>query len=258
MLNSIAVLIRKKLNTYTSFVNTPPVLDQNSTPKRRVLLIHCHPVSDSYSTTISQVVAASLINSQHDVRLRRLYFHGNRDECYGGKTFDCALTCAEHVGYHVERNTQLRENEEGMKLVSSPEIQEAVKDLRWCDSIVFIYPTWWFDFPAVLKGYFDRVFLPGVAFKLPTSNTSDAATDSGLLPGLTHITKVGVVTTHGATFPVTCFAGNNSRRFISRGLRSLCAPECQLLWHGLYDMDNTTAEQRKQFLTTVEQAYRTF
>lgn len=218
MLNSIAITvltsIRKKLNTYTSFVNTPPVVDadQNSTPKRRVLLIHCHPVSDSYSTTISQVVAASLIKSQHDVRLRRLYFHGNRDECYGGKTFDCALTCEERVGYHVERNTQLRENEKGMELVSSPEIQEAVKDLRWCDSIVFIYPTWWFDFPAVLKGYFDRVFLPGVAFKVPTSNSNttfetDATTDSGLLPGLIHITKVGVVTTHGATFPVTCFVG---------------------------------------------------
>jgi Putative NADPH-quinone reductase (modulator of drug activity B) len=209
MFNSITFFIRKKLNTYTSFINTPPVVDQDSsTPKRRVLLIHCHPVADSYSTAISQVVADALIKSQHEVRLRRLYFQGDRNECYGGKTFGSALTPEERVGYHVERNTQLRENEEGMKLVASLEIQEAVKDLRWCDSIVFVYPTWWFDFPAVMKGYFDRVFLPGVAFKLPSEETTDRTRiDSGLLPGLTHITKIGVVTTHGATFPVTCYIG---------------------------------------------------
>jgi putative NADPH-quinone reductase len=235
MWNSITFFIRSKLNTYTSFINTPPVVfahdpkdsTAGATPaapnsRRRVLLIHCHPVSDSYSTAISHVVSAALIKSQHEVRLRRLYFHGNKNECYGGKTFDCALTSEERVGYHNERNNRLRENEQGMKLVSSPEIQEAVKDLRWCDSIVFIYPTWWFDFPAVLKGYFDRVFLPGVAFQLPSKHThtptDDAAsssssirsskkTESGLLPGLTNITKIGVVTTHGATFPVTCYVG---------------------------------------------------
>jgi putative NADPH-quinone reductase len=227
--SSIIFFIRRKLNTYTSFVNTPPVVAVDDVPKdstaagaatphkRRVLLIHCHPVPDSYSTTISHVVFAALIKSQHEVRLRRLYFHGDQNECYGGKTFDCALTSEERLGYHDERNNQLRENEQGMKLVSSPEIQEAVKDLRWCDSIVFIYPTWWFDFPAVLKGYFDRVFLPGVAFKLPSKHTttddassssnSTTTTESGLLPGLTHITKIGVVTTHGATFPVTCYIG---------------------------------------------------
>jgi hypothetical protein len=35
-------------------------------------------------------------------------------------------------------------------------------DLRWCDSVVFVFPTWWFSLPAIVKGYLDRVLLPGV------------------------------------------------------------------------------------------------
>ena len=210
MWNPVTVYLAKKLNKYTSFINTPPV-DQNSAPKRKVLIIQCHPVSNSFSAAISHVIYDTLIKSKHEVRLRRLYSYGDKNECYGGKTFDGALTCTELVEYHG--NNKFRESEEGMKTVSSPEIQEAVNDLRWCDSIVFVYPTWWFDFPASLKGYFDRVYLPGVAFKLPNKST-DATTDTGLIPGLTHITKVGVVTTHGATFPVTCYVGKSSLKHI--------------------------------------------
>ena len=42
----------------------------------------------------------------------------------------------------------------------SSEIYKAVADLRWANALVLVYPTWWFNFPATLKGYFDRVFLP--------------------------------------------------------------------------------------------------
>ena len=42
----------------------------------------------------------------------------------------------------------------------SSEISKAVADLRWANAFVLVYPTWWFNSPASLKGYFDRVFLP--------------------------------------------------------------------------------------------------
>lgn len=46
-----------------------------------------------------------------------------------------------------------------------PELLEAQELIRWADHLVFVYPTWWGTMPAVLKGFIDRVFLPGFAFK---------------------------------------------------------------------------------------------
>lgn len=41
--------------------------------------------------------------------------------------------------------------------------------VRWADSVVFVYPTWWFNMPAILKGYLDRSLCLGGAFDIPTT-----------------------------------------------------------------------------------------
>ncbi len=46
-----------------------------------------------------------------------------------------------------------------------PDLLLAQKDISEADHMVFIYPTWWGTFPALLKGFIDRVFIPGFAFK---------------------------------------------------------------------------------------------
>lgn len=46
-----------------------------------------------------------------------------------------------------------------------PDLKNAQKDIIWADHIVFIYPNWWSTFPALMKGFIDRTFLPGFAFK---------------------------------------------------------------------------------------------
>ncbi len=111
--------------------------------------------------------------------------------------------------------------------------------------------------PAILKGFIDRVFLSGVAFKLPdTSNLNSGS--SGLIAGLPNIQKIGVVSTYGAPENIVHLAGDNSRRFISRGLRPVLHKDCLLHWSALYDMDNTQAQTRSVFLMKVEQAYTQF
>ncbi len=45
------------------------------------------------------------------------------------------------------------------------DLLEAQELIRWSDHLVFIYPTWWGSMPALLKGFIDRTFLPGFAFK---------------------------------------------------------------------------------------------
>ncbi len=46
-----------------------------------------------------------------------------------------------------------------------PDLLEAQKWILWADHIVWVFPVWWSTFPALLKGFIDRTFLPGFAFK---------------------------------------------------------------------------------------------
>lgn len=49
--------------------------------------------------------------------------------------------------------------------VLEPDLESAQTAISWAQHLVFIYPTWWGTMPALLKGFIDRVFLPGFAFK---------------------------------------------------------------------------------------------
>ena len=46
-----------------------------------------------------------------------------------------------------------------------PDLLKAQEDFKWADHIVWVYPVWWGSVPAIMKGFIDRVFLPGFAFK---------------------------------------------------------------------------------------------
>ena len=239
--------VRAKLNVFTSYVSPP---EESPLEPKKVLIIHCHPVSTSYSTQLSNAVRDGLVAGGHEIRLRRLYFHGNKDECYDGKEFQPILSSTDLEDYH---NAQLVKNRE-QGIFPSISIKQAVDDLRWCNSLVFVYPTWWFNFPAMLKGYIDRTWLPGVAFRLPNLNDNSKM----LIPGFPNIRKIGVVSTYGAPQWVVFYSNDNGRCNIANGLRPLCHPNCQLLWHGLYDYDNTSSEQKKVFLEKIKQIYSKF
>lgn len=259
MWNPVTVFVAQKLNRVSSFFPPPP--DQlTEKKKRRVLVIHCHPVSKSFSEAAAEAVVKGLHSAGHEVRLKRLYNTGNKEDCYNGATFPPALTEEERIGYHIKENVVIRSKQEDLCKIPTLaiEVKEAVADLRWCDSLVFVYPTWWFNFPGVLKGYLDRVFLPGVAFYLPDAKNSRRSGSTGLVAGLVNINKIGVVTTSGASRATTFYAGDNARRFLSRGFRALCAPNCQLMWHQLYDISSRSRPQRERFLREIEAAYATF
>ncbi|MBX4198123.1 NAD(P)H-dependent oxidoreductase [Candidatus Parcubacteria bacterium] len=54
----------------------------------------------------------------------------------------------------------------GYKVIQElePDLKKVQEDMRWAEHIVVIYPTWWSMMPAILKGFFDRVWIPGFAF----------------------------------------------------------------------------------------------
>lgn len=188
----------------------------------RALVIYCHPRRGSFTEAVRDVVLARLAAAGAEVRLRDLYAEG----------FDPVLSAPEHEGYEAEPDNRLP-------------VAGHVSDLLWCDTLIFVYPTWWYGLPAMIKGWLDRVMLPGVAFLMP-----DAA-NATIRPGLAHVTRLGVFTTCGASWWLTRLIGAPGRRTLLRGVRLLCARGCRTVFAAHYLMDSSTPESRARHLDRV-------
>jgi NAD(P)H dehydrogenase (quinone) len=156
----------------------------------------------------------------HVVETRDLYAEG----------FAPVLTAEQRGGYYDEA-------------VNTVGIETDVAALRRAEALLLVYPTWWFGLPAMLKGWFDRVWVPGVAFRLDGTG--------GLQPLLTNIRRIGVVTTYGSPRWLHWFICWPDWRMVRYGFRPLCAQRCRLEWISLAHMDTSTAQQREQFLARV-------
>ena len=185
-----------------------------------VLLIYCHPRPDSFCMALRDTAASALAAAGHVVEVRDLYAEG----------FAPVLTAEERGRYYDET-------------VNNAGIEADVAALRRAETLLLVYPTWWFGLPAMLKGWFDRVWVPGVAFRL------DGA--GGLQPLLTNVRRTGVVTTYGSPRWLHWFIGWPDWRMVRYGFRPLCARRCRLEWISLARMDSCTAQQRERFLTRV-------
>ncbi|MGY6548141.1 MAG: NAD(P)H-dependent oxidoreductase [Roseinatronobacter sp.] len=191
----------------------------------RALVVYCHPDPGSFTSAVRDVVLAELRAAQADVRVHDLY----------GESFQPVLTQGEWQGYLECPNNRTP--------VAAP-----TEDLQWCDTLIFVYPTWWYGLPAMLKGWLDRVLLPDVAFLMPDG------LNKTIRPGLTHVTRLGVFTTCGASRWLTLFVGAPGKRTLMRGVRLLCAKRCRTAFAAHYLMDSSTPESRKAHLDKVQRA----
>ena len=186
----------------------------------RALLVYCHPDPQSFTAAVRALVEEKLSAAGAETRTLDLYARG----------FSPALAQQEWQRY-------LEGAHEG--------VAEDVAALRWCDTLIFVYPTWWYGLPAMLKGWLDRVLLPDVAFLMPDE------THRNIRPGLRHIARLGVFTTGGASRLLTFFVGAPGKRTLLRGLGQLCAPRRRTAFAMHYGMDSSTAESRMRHLTRV-------
>jgi putative NADPH-quinone reductase len=195
----------------------------------RVQVIWAHPVETSFTGAIHSRVVETLGRGGHEVIDTDLYKEG----------FQPALSREERVAYYgPEPDTSA--------------VQEYVDKLKWAEALVFCFPVWWHDVPAMLKGYLERVWVPGVAFHLPEGG-------GPLRPGLTHIRKFAVVATYGAPWwYARLYVGDPARRIMLRGLKPLLGKGARHLYLAHYGMDRTTAEKRARFLARVERAFERF
>ena len=118
------------------------------------------------------------------------------------------------------------------------------------EALVLCFPTWCFGLPAMLKGWFDRVLMPGVAFDL-----SDPA---NVKPSLTHLRRIAAVVTYGRPRWVAWWIGDPPRKIVTRYLRRLTGNRAQVDYLAYYHMNVATRPELDRFRARVGAAMARF
>ncbi|HWK44592.1 MAG TPA: NAD(P)H-dependent oxidoreductase [Stellaceae bacterium] len=192
----------------------------------RVLVIFAHPVETSYHAAIKAQVVEALA-ARHEVDLLDLY----------AEAFEPAVSRAERLGYHSIPSNQ------------AP-VAGYIDRLTRAEAMVLCFPTWIFGPPAMLKGFFDRVFLPGVAFELLPNGKARGA--------LRNIRKIAGIVTYGQTRWVNFLMGDYPRRFVTRYLPRTAGGGARASFIAHYDMNRSTPATRARFLDRVTKAMARF
>ncbi|MBW6421430.1 NAD(P)H-dependent oxidoreductase [Rhizobium sp. XQZ8] len=191
----------------------------------RVLLIHSHPVEESFSNALYRQARESLQKAGHEVDDCNLY----------AENFDPVMSRHDRMIYHTYPDNL------GL-------VKPYVDRLQKAEGLVIVTPVWNFGWPAMLKGYFDRVWLPGITFELK----------DGVLTRKLHIEKVAVITTYGATRWRAFLAGDPPRKLAKRVLRVQTNPARAVKFLAHYNMNNCTPETRAAFLGKVKREMERF
>ncbi|WP_027169759.1 NAD(P)H-dependent oxidoreductase [Mesorhizobium sp. WSM3224] len=195
----------------------------------KVNVVYAHPAEDSYLASLHRRIVEVLRARGDEVVDFDLY----------AMKFDPVMQSAELKG-HADLS------------LAPTDLEVYVDALKWAEACVFCFPTWWSGMPAVLKGYFDRVWRPGVAFELPT--------DGGTIkPALLNIRRMGVVTTCGSPWWYTrLYMQDPGRKVLLRGLKSMCGRTENHLYLSKYSVESTSKEKRERFARKVEQRFERF
>jgi len=194
----------------------------------KVLLVYANPIASSLNGEIKLVVEESLVSSGHEIDVIDLY----------ADRFDPVLTLEERKAYF---ETTFRRGDLAA---------DYAKRLMNAEGLVFVFPTWSMGPPAILKGFFDRVFGPDVSFSLDE--------DGNLLPNLQHITKVVAIVTYGRERLVLWWFGDPPRRMIKRWLKWFLAPSANVRFLALYNLHKPNENRVANFLTKVRRTMANF
>jgi NAD(P)H dehydrogenase (quinone) len=195
-----------------------------------VLVVYAHPHPLSLVGALRDIVLEELQFRAHEVRQHDLY----------AENFNPVMT-----GYERQNHSTAI----APKLKLMPELRSHIDDLQWCDALVLVYPTWWSGQPAILKGWFDRVFVNEVAWELPEGANR-------LQPRLTNIRRLVVVTTHGSSKLVNAIQGESGKRLVLRSVRLMMNWRTRTSWIALYGLDFRSEKYRQRMLNRVRRRIR--
>ena len=184
-----------------------------------ILVLFSHPVETSFNASLHRMIVDRLVARGHVVDDCDLY----------AEDFDPRLSRTERMDYQdTQRNLE--------------SVRQYVERLRRAEGLVLCFPVWNYGYPAILKGFFDRVFLPGVSFRM---------VDGKAQPMLHNIRKVEAVTSYGGSRFRAFLMGDPPRKLIQRLMRSTVKPGAPVGFSAHYSMNLSTDETREAFLKKV-------
>lgn len=191
----------------------------------KCLVVIAHPLSGSLCHAIARASIEALTAAGHDVEVE--------DLCQA--EFSPSLTASERQTYYHPP-------------FDASAVRPQIERLLSADALVLVFPTWWFGFPAMLKGWFDRVWAPGIAY--------DHADDLGpIKPRLHNLRRTLAVTSLGSPWWVDRFVLRQPvRRILKAALLGTCAPSCQFEMLSLYNAERLAAPQVQAFCSRIRKA----
>ena len=191
----------------------------------KCLVVITHPVTDSLCHALAQSAIQTLNEAGHTVEVEDLY----------AAAFPPALTTAERRSYYAPSFDAMA-------------TQAQIERLLAADALVLVFPTWWFGFPAILKGWFDRVWAPGVAY--------DHASDLGpIRPRLHQLRHALAITSLGSPWWVDrLLLRQPVKRVLKTALLGTCAPACRFDMLSLYQAEKLSAGQVEAFRGRIRRA----
>jgi putative NADPH-quinone reductase len=189
-----------------------------------VVVVLGHPSADSYCAAIfEQIILALESQSTHNVTAIRL----------ADEKFATAMSTAERVAY------------ETVTPLINDETKRHAEVLLQAEALIFVYPTWWSGLPAQLKGWLERVFVLGVAFRFNKN--------SKIRPNLQDIRHIIGVSTYGSPRRYVKLINDNGRRTLTRAIRRSTGLRTRTMWCGIYALDTCTQQQREKFIADTTQ-----
>jgi NAD(P)H dehydrogenase (quinone) len=190
----------------------------------RILVLYAHPVETSFGAAVHETLVRALRARGHEI-----------DDCdLNAEGFDPVMTRQDRIEYHDVSVNRRR-------------VAPYVDRLLRAEALAFSFPVWNMGFPAILKGFVDRVFLPGVSFHLEENGD--------YVPRLHNVKRLGAACTYGGDRLRTILMGDPCRRVVTRTLRLICAPGTRCDYVAHYDMNHTKPDRRAAFLEQVDRRF---
>ncbi len=190
----------------------------------RVLVLYAHPDRNSLSGALLEAAVRGLESAGHHVDVL--------DLC--GEHFQAAMSPAERTAYETDTP------------VLDPQVQRHIDLLKASDVLIAVYPTWNMGMPAILKGWIERVLVPGVGFSLdPDTNK--------VVSGLGHLKHLVGISTYGMPRAGVFIINDAGRRLLTRCIRAMVPNlRCRTHWLGLYGLNQAKPTQIVSFIGRVE------
>ncbi|CAA7194023.1 NAD(P)H-dependent oxidoreductase [Chryseobacterium potabilaquae] len=188
----------------------------------RHLIIYAHPNENSLNHHLLQTVIESLQSEGHEIEIRDL----------------------NQINFNPVLSLQDMQEQRLGKVAEDITIEQDF--ISWAEHITFIYPIWWTGMPAIMKGYIDRVFSYGFAYRY----------DQGIQKGLLKEKQTVIINTHGKSHEEYASLGMDKALSLTsdKGIFSYCGLE--ITQHLFFDKaDKATSEQIEIWKDQIKNTY---